>query len=144
MQSPYPQAAVVQTGPNNYAHAGVAAPDPIGVELDGDVRIVVVRGEHDISTAPALREQLDELRAGGGPVVVDLSEAEFIDSAVLGVLIAAYDQSAAAGIEVAFVVSPESGHTVRRIVDLLGVRSILPIADTRAGAVRAVENGGAD
>jgi anti-anti-sigma factor len=122
--------------------AAVAARDPIGVERDGDVTIVVVRGEHDISTAPALREQLDELRARGVPLVIDLSGAAFIDSAVLGVLISTYDQAAVAGIGVAYVVSPESGHTVRRIVDLLGVRAILPISDSRAGAVRALQNGG--
>jgi len=31
----------------------------------GDVLFVVVRGEHDIYTAPALRDRLDEALGGG-------------------------------------------------------------------------------
>jgi anti-anti-sigma factor len=56
----------------------------IDLALDGEVSVVAVRGEHDLATADALRRQLEELRAQGSPFVVDLTEATFIDSAVLG------------------------------------------------------------
>ena len=52
-----------------------------------DVVVVVVEGEHDIYTAPTLRERLDEAIARGAGVVVDLTGATFVDSSVLGALL---------------------------------------------------------
>ena len=53
----------------------------------GDVVVVVVEGEHDIYTAPTLRERLDEALDRGGGIVVDLTAATFVDSSVLGALL---------------------------------------------------------
>ena len=53
----------------------------------GDVIVVVVEGEHDIYTAPTLRERLDEALGRGGGIVVDLTAATFVDSSVLGALL---------------------------------------------------------
>src|SRR5205809_761910 len=53
----------------------------------GDVIVVVVEGEHDIYTAPTLRERLDEALSHGGGIVVDLTAATFVDSSVLGALL---------------------------------------------------------
>ena len=52
-----------------------------------DVVVVVVEGEHDIYTAPTLRERLDEALERRGGVVVDLTGATFVDSSVLGALL---------------------------------------------------------
>ncbi len=49
-----------------------------------------MRGEIDVATSPALREELYAIIDGGAKVlVVDLSELGFIDSSGLGVLVAA-------------------------------------------------------
>src|SRR4051812_29234663 len=72
-------------------------------DTDGDVLFVVVRGEHDIYTAPTLRDRLDQA-LGAGPdakagdakpvgVVVDLSAATFLDSSILGALLEARRQA---------------------------------------------------
>ncbi len=53
----------------------------------GDVVVVVVEGEHDIYTAPTLRERLEEALDRGGGIVVDLTAATFVDSSVLGALL---------------------------------------------------------
>jgi anti-sigma B factor antagonist len=53
----------------------------------GDVVVIVVEGEHDIYTAPTLRERLDEALGRGGGVVVDLTAATFVDSSILGALL---------------------------------------------------------
>ena len=45
--------------------------------------VVTVAGEIDIATADRLREQLSELAAGGRPLVADLDQVRFIDSAGL-------------------------------------------------------------
>ena len=110
--------------------------NPIDVEQDGGATIVVMRGEHDLSTADALRERLDEARSQRRPFVVDLTEVTFVDSAVLGVLIAAHDHAVADGTRVGFAVG--SGRAVRKIIDLTGLDAVLPITDSRADALRAV------
>src|SRR3954470_9654562 len=56
-------------------------------ETAGDVVVVVVEGEHDIYTAPTLRERLEEALGRGGGIVVDLTGATFLDSSILGALL---------------------------------------------------------
>ena len=63
----------------------------------GDVVVVVVEGEHDIYTAPTLRERLDEALGRGGGIVVDLTAATFVDSSVLGALLDARRRALEAG-----------------------------------------------
>ncbi len=60
----------------------------VNVEEQGDVAIVAVRGELDISTSPVLRDRLVELGSGQAKkLVVDLEAVEFLDSTGLGVLV---------------------------------------------------------
>ncbi len=110
------------------------------IELEQGERllVVVLRGEHDLSTAEALQAELEQARAAGLPVVVDLSGASFIDSAVLGVLIGEHDRARADGVALALVVGSAAGHSVRRIVELTGLDAVLPVAETRADAERLV------
>lgn len=61
------------------------------VRFDVDEVIVEVRGELDTATAPLLQDLLDQLMAAGARrVVVDLSEATFVDSTGLGALLSAH------------------------------------------------------
>src|SRR4051794_41777632 len=66
-------------------------------ETAGDVVVVVVEGEHDIYTAPTLRERLEEALGRGGGIVVDLTAATFVDSSVLGALLDARRRAIEAG-----------------------------------------------
>ena len=59
--------------------------------------IVTVAGEIDIATATRLRERLFELAAGGRPLVADLDQVRFIDSAGLSALVGAAKRAAAHG-----------------------------------------------
>lgn len=103
-----------------------------------DVVVVVVEGEHDIYTAPALRERLDEALGRGGGIVIDLTAATFVDSSVLGALLEARRRALEA--EQAYVVcvgdSVEPG--VQRILDVTGLVPVLPVVNGRAAAVDAV------
>lgn len=47
---------------------------------DGERSVVVLRGELDLATVDEVRARLDELRAEGRPVVLDLDELSFMDS----------------------------------------------------------------
>ena len=62
---------------------------------EGPVWIVVMHGEHDLSTAPNLAHELEQAFDAGAPVVVDLTEVEFMDSAILNALLKAREQALA-------------------------------------------------
>ena len=59
--------------------------------------IVTVAGEIDIATAARLRERLFELAADGRPLVADLDQVRFIDSAGLAALVGAANRADAHG-----------------------------------------------
>jgi anti-sigma B factor antagonist len=107
-----------------------------------DVVVVVVEGEHDIYTAPTLRERLDEALARRGGVVIDLTAATFVDSSVLGALLEARRRALEA--EQGFVVcvgdAVEPG--VQRILDVTGLVPVLPVVKGREAAIDAVRPSG--
>ena len=63
---------------------------------DGRTSILSLRGEHDLSNAPSLRQDLLE-ESDRQLVVVDFTACEFLDSTVLGVLAAAVRRVREAG-----------------------------------------------
>jgi anti-sigma B factor antagonist len=114
-------------------HEHAAGPS-VDVELAGaDLAIVNVRGEHDLGNRQKLAETLAS--AGDGcDVLVDLSECTFIDSTVLGVLLAASQEHETAGTRLGLVIPP-GAHIVFRITDVAGVAAFLPIYASRDEAV---------
>ena len=108
----------------------------------GDVVVVVVEGEHDIYTAPTLRERLDEALERRGGVVVDLTKATFVDSSVLGALLDARRRAhdATQGFVVCVGDAVEPG--VRRILDITGLVPVLPVVEGREEAVAAARVNG--
>jgi anti-anti-sigma factor len=108
----------------------------------GDVLVVVIEGEHDIYTAPTLRDRLDEALDRGGGVVVDLTGATFVDSSVLGALLDARRRAhdADQGFVVCVGDSVEPG--VRRILDITGLVPVLPVVNGRDEAIAAARSNG--
>jgi anti-sigma B factor antagonist len=107
-------------------------------ESHGDVLFVVVRGEHDIYTAPALRERLDQaLDAKPTGVAVDLSAATFLDSSILGALLEARRQALekSVGYVVCLGDAPEPG--VQRILEITGLVPVFPVVRSREEALEA-------
>jgi len=111
----------------------------------GDVLLVVVRGEHDIYTAPALRDRLDEAMAAGPVgVVVDLSGATFLDSSILGGLLEARRQAIerSMGYVVCLGEDPEPG--VARILEITGLVPVFPVVRSHKDALDAARSAPAD
>ncbi len=111
----------------------------------GDVLLIVVRGEHDIYTAPALRDRLDEA-LGGVPtgVIVDLSGSTFLDSSILGALLEARRQAIerSIGYVVCLGEDPEPG--VARILEITGLVPVFPVVRSREDALEAARAAPAD
>jgi anti-sigma B factor antagonist len=110
-------------------------------ETAGDVVVVVVEGEHDIYTAPTLRDRLDEAIGRGGGIVVDLTAATFVDSSVLGALLDARRRAleSTQGFVVCIGDTVEPG--VQRILDITGLVPVLPVIRGRDEAIEVVRDG---
>jgi anti-sigma B factor antagonist len=108
----------------------------------GDVIVVAIEGEHDIYTAPALRERLDEALERGGGVVVDLTRATFVDSSVLGALLDARRRALEAGQGFVVCVGEAVEPGVRRILDITGLVPVLPVIEGRDAAIEAARSAG--
>lgn len=101
----------------------------ISVSVEQDRAVVALKGEHEAYSADKLAGQLTALAAEGLGVTVDLREATFIDSTVVGVLIAAHTRAADAGLYFALQVGNETGWPVRRLLELTGVGTQLEIVE---------------
>jgi anti-anti-sigma factor len=108
---------------------------------DGRACIVSLIGEHDLSTIAELQSSLEE--ASSAPAtVVDLSAAVFIDSAVLGALIASHREAVDGNRGWSLVVGNGSGAAVRRILELTGLDSVLPVHADTEDAISAASSRG--
>ena len=99
------------------------------------VEVVVVTGEHDLSTAPELERQLEAALDSGQPVVIDLLGTTFIDSTVLRVLICAREQAGERSVGFRCALGETTGHGVRRLLELTGMEGRLEAVPTRADAI---------
>ena len=105
--------------------------------IGGDGRIVAVRGEIDVYTAPELRDALKQaLDAGCVRVVIDLGGTTFVDSSGLGVLVGAYRRLRDRGGALAIV---NDDRDIARTFEITGLDELLPIAGTRDEAVAALD-----
>lgn len=105
----------------------------------GGYPVLAVRGEVDVSSAPALRHELDQLLAeGSATVIVDLSGVGFLDSTGLGALVAARSNAADAGGDLPVVCEHERVLKLFTITGLDGVFDLHPTVDD---AVRSLAGG---
>jgi anti-anti-sigma factor len=90
---------------------------------DGE-RVVRLRGELDIESAPDLERVLLRSRPAGQRVVVDLTELKFMDSTGLRVLLRARAAADEGRWEINLRNVPP---TIRRLFDMTGVQAALPV-----------------
>jgi anti-anti-sigma factor len=115
------------------------SPGTIDQSKDGVVWILALRGEHDLNTAPELRDKLDDIYDSGSQVIVDLTNVGFIDSSILNVLVYGCERaSQKSDHSFALVAPPDSLAT--RILDLV-IGHRVPRFETRDVAVAATGQG---
>jgi anti-sigma B factor antagonist len=107
---------------------------------DSGIAILSISGEHDLNTAPQLRQRLEEQMDAGTGVVVDLTKASFVDSSILGVILEGARRSADSGI--GFAVAQATGaQAVSRVLEVTGLRAELPVHASREDALQAATTG---
>src|SRR5918911_4793605 len=88
------------------------------------VAIVALTGEHETYTAERLRHDLRALLEDGCGVVLDLTQATFLDSAVVAAILEARALAAEHGVKFALVMDEHTGPAVQRLFELTGLRSV--------------------
>jgi anti-anti-sigma factor len=104
-------------------------PQTISVNVEQDRAVVVLRGEHEAYTADKLAKQVGALLDEGLPIMIDLREAEFIDSTVVGVLIAARRRADERRLRLELLLGRETGWPVRRLLEITGLEDHLHVVD---------------
>jgi anti-sigma B factor antagonist len=100
-----------------------------------DLPTLEVQGELDLAVAPWLRDQLDALYVGGASsVVVDLTDATFLDSTALGVLVSAMNRSRERGGRVHLIVQEPQ---ILRVLTITGLEGEFALHKDRTELQRA-------
>lgn len=97
------------------------------VKEENGIRILVVRGEVDLSTSERLKEAVYEsLEEGPGNLVVDLNGLDFMDTTGLGALVAGLKRARQGGVDLSLVCN--RGHLLK-IFSLTGLDKVFSIYD---------------
>ena len=100
---------------------------------------VVLDGEIDIATSPAIRRFLLAAISGGDVhLAVDMSSVTFIDASGIGVLVAAANRARQAGGGLSLLAPSRQ---VRRLLDVLHLDAILPAAQRSGWLLRCWQRG---
>ena len=109
-------------------------------DLGNGVSTVSVAGEVDLATAPELKEALAQVVNGGATgVLVDLSNATFIDSTTLGVLMGAVKRLRPAGGELVIACHDPN---LRKIFEITLLDRVFQIFDTPGAGVEHLQGVG--
>jgi anti-anti-sigma factor len=103
-----------------------------------DAAVVVFSGEHDVATAEAVAATLGSLIEQNELVVADFSEAEFVDSSTLSVLVRTARIAQERGAR--FRVQLGTAAIVERAFEVSGVLGVLECVPTREEALRNGES----
>ncbi|MGH3126303.1 MAG: STAS domain-containing protein [Gaiellaceae bacterium] len=97
------------------------------------VSVVAFAGEHDLATSRLTSELFDSLVRTSDLVVADVSRAQFIDSSMLAVLIAADRLARERGKDFRIQLGPEA--VVKRVFHISGLLEHLVWASSRSEAL---------
>jgi anti-sigma B factor antagonist len=106
-------------------------------QSDDGVRVISVRGELDLSTAPELEGPLEEaVSAADASVLIDLSECEFIDSTGIALIVRAWQRLDGDGENKVVICS--ANEQVRRVLEITGLELSIAIHGNRDDALTAL------
>ena len=101
--------------------------------VEGQWPVLVMSGEHDLSTAPELRARLHELDKADA-IIVDTNQTTFVDSSILGVLVGGLRRARERNAPFGLVLGDHAHPAIRRIFELTGLHDVFPIFASRAEA----------
>jgi anti-sigma B factor antagonist len=105
------------------------------MHMNGDVSVIALVGSLDSTTAPGLREYLDQLVPWRGPVLLDLSRMSCLSSAGLRALLVVCRQAERNGARLTLAGVPAE---VRAVMAATGFLEFFAVADTVAAGMQAL------
>jgi anti-anti-sigma factor len=105
-----------------------------------DVRgaaVLALNGECDAYDEPLLASIMRERIAARQPIIVDFSRAVFVDSVVLGSLLALLREPEGVNVPLVLYLPDRSGHEIHRVFSISGLDQLLPLRSTWHSAVEA-------
>ena len=128
-------------GPRAENEAATLSAPGVRVERQEDVLVVALAGEHDLASRESVSEALDGALEAGLAVVVDLREADFIDSVVAAVLLETRKKAKQRDRGLGIVLSAARDNGVRRMFEVSQLESVFAIYASPQEAVEAVRGG---
>jgi anti-sigma B factor antagonist len=108
-------------------------------EIDSQTHVIELGGEVDLYTAPEFKERMVKvIEEGKTRVVVDLSDATFIDSTTLGVLVGGVKRLRPSGGSLALVCTDQN---ISKIFEITGLDRVFPIHRSREEALSGDHDG---
>ena len=102
-----------------------------------EIVAVCLAGEFDMANARTVGGEIDRTLEVGKDVIVDLSEATFVDSSLIDVLMRAVKASRAR--ERTLVLQLGTAAIVERVLEITRIEQVLPRAHDRQEAVRMIQ-----
>jgi anti-anti-sigma factor len=99
---------------------------PISVTIEREqppIGFITLVGEHDAYSAGRIANEIEVLIDAGMPVVIDLTEATFVDSQTLSTLLSARHQADTANLGFTLVLPDDRFTQVHRILRMTGLAS---------------------
>lgn len=126
-------------------HAAAALRPPgVRVARHDDVLVVALAGEHDLASRDSVRGALGGALEAGLALVVDLREADFIDSVVAATLLEARKKAKQQGRGIGILLSEAPDNAVRRMFEVSELDSVFASYTSVDEAVEAVRAGFVD
>ena len=94
---------------------------------DSGFTVITLRGESDAYAAPRIRSDLVTALNAEAPLVIDLSQATFIDSTIVGILLEGLAESEKLEHPLLLLLPDDSAPEVHRLFELTGLASLLPL-----------------
>jgi anti-sigma B factor antagonist len=112
------------------------APLTWDIQVHAQRAVVVVDGELDVGTAPALELELTPLAEAGRDLILDLAGVRFCDCAGLSLFLRVQKHAAAAGGSLQLAAAVKA---VSRLITMARLGDVLPVKASAADAIAALE-----
>lgn len=89
--------------------------------------MIALPGESDAYTAPRIRSDLATALGSNAPLVVDLSQATFVDSTIVGVLLEGLADYERMERPLVLLLPDDAAPEVHRLFEITGLASLLPL-----------------
>jgi anti-sigma B factor antagonist len=102
--------------------------------------VITLRGESDAYVAPRIRSDLAAALGADAPLVVDLTQATFIDSTIVGILLESLADCEKRERPLLLLLPEDAAPEVHRLFEITGLNALLPVvrswdeASDRVGA----------